>query len=310
MPVAPKDFVVLPACIQGMLAFTSASGIFVVSSKLPSVALSGLRHVPALDGGNSSADDEFAAHRNATFFGVHDAKRVPITFFDEALCARARGLRALPCRPWPGHHLPLSRRVLTPACRYPFSKADVASLLPAVGADSAVNGPGWYLQQLYKLCAGQVLPIQTDYYLAMDADVAFAAPVSIAAPCDTPHPHLHGSGAQRYCYSYTYEYNPPYFEHISCLTNGNVRRLDNRSGVAHHVTMSMHVLRHMCARLASGGALRTARRRSAEGLPVLSPCGTGTRAPSGCTPARPSGRPRLAACRARTGCSHPRCTRI
>lgn len=80
---------------------------------------------------------------------------------------------------------------------------------------------GWYLQQLIKLYAGEVIPGISENYLVIDADTYFLKPTEFVED-------------GKCLYRLMQEYYPPYFKHIHRLGIG-LEKVHEKSGVAHHM---------------------------------------------------------------------------
>lgn len=80
---------------------------------------------------------------------------------------------------------------------------------------------GWYLQQLLKLYAGNIIPGILDKYLVLDSDVFFLKPHRFLTDDNKP---IFATG---------YEYHMPYFVHMNKLHN-TLRKTHPRSGICHH----------------------------------------------------------------------------
>jgi hypothetical protein len=80
---------------------------------------------------------------------------------------------------------------------------------------------GWYLQQLLKLYAGNIIPDILNKYLVIDADTCFLKP-------------LHFLTDGKCIYTGGVEYHRPYFEHMSRL-HPSLKKTLKLSGIAHHM---------------------------------------------------------------------------
>jgi len=85
-----------------------------------------------------------------------------------------------------------------------------------------INRNGWYLQQLFKLYAGLIIPNIADKYLVIDSDTFFLKPVSFIE-----------NG--KCTYNFGTEYHKPYFEHMQNLHNNFTKQIHNMSGICHHM---------------------------------------------------------------------------
>jgi len=81
---------------------------------------------------------------------------------------------------------------------------------------------GWYLQQLLKLYAGNVIPDILDKYLVIDSDTFFLKPTTFIE---------YG----RCLYNFGTEYHMPYFIHMEKLDNDFIKIDKNMSGICHHM---------------------------------------------------------------------------
>lgn len=98
---------------------------------------------------------------------------------------------------------------------FPFNRETVQNF------HGELNRNGWYLQQLLKLYAGNVIPNILDKYLVIDSDTFFLKPTFFTFA--------------GYClYNYGVEYHKPYFEHMKRLDDGFVK-VTNKSGICHHM---------------------------------------------------------------------------
>jgi hypothetical protein len=93
----------------------------------------------------------------------------------------------------------------------------------------------WYLQQLIKLYAWQVIPDILPQYLVIDADTFFLRPTQFICP----------TTGRAYLTTGT-EYNPPYFDHM-CRMHPSLRRATNSSGIAHHMLFERRFLEKLFA---------------------------------------------------------------
>ena len=88
---------------------------------------------------------------------------------------------------------------------------------------------GWYLQQLLKLYAGEVIPGILDRYLVIDSDTHFLKPTTFVQ--------------QNMCmYNYSRENHKPYFSHMKKLHPELTKQKPGKSGICHHMMFeSRHV---------------------------------------------------------------------
>ena len=81
---------------------------------------------------------------------------------------------------------------------------------------------GWYLQQLLKLYAGNVIPDILDEYLVIDSDTFFLKPTIFMKD-------------NKCLYNFGTEYHNPYFQHMSKL-DVNLKKVNpHMSGICHHM---------------------------------------------------------------------------
>lgn len=90
---------------------------------------------------------------------------------------------------------------------------------------------GWYLQQLLKLYAGNVIPDILNKYLVIDADVCFLKPTEflIEGKC---------------IYTGGNEYHRPYFEHMNRL-HPSFKKSLKLSGISHHMLFDTEMINKM-----------------------------------------------------------------
>jgi hypothetical protein len=98
---------------------------------------------------------------------------------------------------------------------FPFSKEDVSSIF------GKNDRNGWYLQQLLKLYAGNVVPGILKRYLIIDCDTHFLKPTRFITD-DGKHIFTTGT-----------EYHKPYFLHMNKL-HYSLEKIHNLSGISHH----------------------------------------------------------------------------
>lgn len=120
---------------------------------------------------------------------------------------------------------------------FPFTKEEVAYYL--VGCDEAkakeylsVPNPrvGWYLQQLIKLYALDVIPGISSNVVHLDSDTIFLNPVEFI---DSHNGGLYNPGT---------EYHLSYFEHMNRLLPGLARVYPEHSGISHHMLLQRSIL--------------------------------------------------------------------
>jgi len=81
---------------------------------------------------------------------------------------------------------------------------------------------GWYLQQLLKLYAGNVIPDILDKYLVIDSDTFFLKPTIFMED-------------NKCLYNFGREYHNPYFQHMSKLDINLKKVHPHMSGICHHM---------------------------------------------------------------------------
>jgi hypothetical protein len=90
---------------------------------------------------------------------------------------------------------------------------------------------GWYLQQLLKLYAGNVIPNILKDYLIIDADVFFLKPTEFI------------DSNEKYIYTLSIpEHWQPYFRHMGRLHPELIENLHTHSGVSHHMIVNTDIL--------------------------------------------------------------------
>jgi FkbM family methyltransferase len=99
---------------------------------------------------------------------------------------------------------------------FPFNLDTVAH----IHGKSSRNG--WYLQQLLKLYAGNVIPNILERYLVIDADTFFLKPTTFI-------------DENKCLYNYGVEYHSPYFEHMARLSSDLIKVHNTMSGICHHM---------------------------------------------------------------------------
>jgi len=109
--------------------------------------------------------------------------------------------------------------ITIPESMFPFSKETFNSFHP-----NATKRAGWYLQQLFKLYAGRVIPGILDTYLVIDADTFFFQPTTFI---DTET----GAGI----FNYSLECHLPYLQHLNKMHPTLFRMDSYKSGICHHM---------------------------------------------------------------------------
>ena len=255
---APKDFPVLPLSISSIFRFTPVTHIAVITSVLPALQsftdADRLQTVTTTAGRrlstkliqrvwNQRAQRTFAQNHTLEF--KHMSSGNDITFIHEAR----------------------------------FSPLTKDMMRREMKNRTAGNGPGWYLQQLFKLYAYQVLRFNT--YLVVDADVVFTQPVVFGEHCDGISRSRSSEGRATswnwpHCYAFWRQRKPSredasYFQHMRCLTNGALKQVrDDCDGLRDHVKVLVWVLR--------GPRINSA--YSTRSPSVLPECAAGARSPS------------------------------
>jgi len=99
---------------------------------------------------------------------------------------------------------------------FPFTKIDVEKY------HGKSDRTGWYLQQLLKLYAGQVIPNILQIYLVIDSDTFFLKKTTF----------IDNDG--KYLYNYSDENHIPYYEHMARMSNKFIK-INSYSGICHHM---------------------------------------------------------------------------
>lgn len=102
---------------------------------------------------------------------------------------------------------------------YPFSKRDF------INKRGENERHGWYLQQLLKMYAGNIIPGILKSYLVIDSDTFFLKPTQFLTEDGKP------------CLTAGYEYHDPYFKHMRRLHPALCKHpeLNGISGISHHM---------------------------------------------------------------------------
>jgi hypothetical protein len=106
---------------------------------------------------------------------------------------------------------------------FPFTKSSINDMI------KSGNRSGWYLQQLIKLYAGQIIAGLSDYYLVIDSDTFFLKPTEF---------FYNGLPL----YNIGTEYVRSYFEHMTKL-HPTLSKLSPHSGICHHMMFNQTVIR-------------------------------------------------------------------
>jgi hypothetical protein len=109
---------------------------------------------------------------------------------------------------------------------FPFSKTDVEKY----------HGPtmrcGWYLQQLFKLYSGIVIPDILDKYLVIDSDTLFLKPTTFIEN-------------NKMLFNISTEYHEPYFVHMYLLHKSLLKQIDYASGICHHMIFQTDCIKQL-----------------------------------------------------------------
>jgi len=129
-----------------------------------------------------------------------------------------RHIYIIPCDP----QLSFPGCITVPENCFPFTIDDMA-LNPKLLTSQR---RGWYLQQLLKLYAGQVIPGIADKYLVIDADTFFLRPTTM----------IDSDQESTVClYAFSSNHNVPYFDHMSRLHPSLTKIDGQKSGICHHM---------------------------------------------------------------------------
>jgi hypothetical protein len=94
------------------------------------------------------------------------------------------------------------------------------------------NRNGWYLQQLLKLYAGNVIPGILKNYLIIDSDTYFLKPTAFI------------NHNNKYMYTTGIEYHIPYFNHMNKL-HPLLKKSHSYSGISHHMIFNRQIIKEM-----------------------------------------------------------------
>jgi len=119
--------------------------------------------------------------------------------------------------------------IKVPESVFPFSLSSVAD----------IHGPssrnGWYLQQLFKLYAGLVIPGILHRYLVVDADTFFLRPMIFE----------NSDGKPLYNFMLKRDVHLPYFQHMSTV-DARLKRANSRmSGICHHMLFDTAIVKEI-----------------------------------------------------------------
>lgn len=90
---------------------------------------------------------------------------------------------------------------------------------------------GWYLQQLLKLYAGEVIPNILDRYVVIDSDTFFLKPTTFIKDGKS-------------LYNYGNEYHREYFLHMERV-HPELRKMDAKSGICHHMIFERKYIKEL-----------------------------------------------------------------
>jgi hypothetical protein len=111
---------------------------------------------------------------------------------------------------------------------FPFSKKDIETY------HGQSDRNGWYLQQLLKLYAGQVIPNILNNYLIIDSDTFFLKPTLFIDPNDG-----------KYLYNFSDKENHiPYYEHMTRL-HEKFKKIHKHSGICHHMMYDNKIIQEI-----------------------------------------------------------------
>lgn len=189
-------------------------------------------------------------------------------------------------------HLPLSRVEFVHESAFPFHAGNVSDVMIEAVRDRGVyplsgksqfektawSRSGWFMQQVMKLTAGQVLRLED--YVLLDADVIWFRDITFINSSSSD------GLLRRFNYASSSQYHPPYMATLRRIAGVDLLPAPKvfRGGVVHHMVISQHVLANLSAaaeRLHGGipfwkvllneSALEMTCRAPREGI-----CGTGS----------------------------------
>lgn len=108
--------------------------------------------------------------------------------------------------------------ITIPETMFPFSMDTFKRFHP-----DATKRAGWYLQQLFKMYAGFVIPGILDAYLVIDADTFFFQPIAFMEDNAVA------------LFNYSSECHLPYLEHLNKMHPTLFRMDSHKSGICHHM---------------------------------------------------------------------------
>ena len=94
---------------------------------------------------------------------------------------------------------------------------------------------GWYLQQLLKLYAGNIIPNILERYLVIDSDTFFLKPTIFIEN-------------NKCLYNYGNEYHKPYFNHMEKLDPTLIKAC-NKSGICHHMMFETKYINELITKI-------------------------------------------------------------
>lgn len=117
---------------------------------------------------------------------------------------------------------------------FPFSIQDINKFLNELDRSQwhLLDRTGWYLQQLLKLYAGNIIPDILEKYLVLDSDTFFLKPTTFIDST--------GKGL----FNFGDEYNVPYFGHMTRL-HPSLYKFNNNSGICHHMMFFNNLINEM-----------------------------------------------------------------
>ena len=115
---------------------------------------------------------------------------------------------------------------------FPFNKNTIAQYHGKSDYNGLYDRKGWYLQQLLKLYAGNIIPGILDTYLVIDSDTFFLKPT-----------RFEQNGKWLYCFGI--ENHRPYFEHMAKLHPSFVKMDIAKSGICHHMIFEKKYLNEL-----------------------------------------------------------------
>lgn len=116
----------------------------------------------------------------------------------------------------------LKKCIIIDESQFPFNKESIQNFI------GITDRSGWYLQQLLKLYAGNIIDGILENYLVVDADTIFLKPTTFF---ENKIP-LYNVGT---------EYNLPYFIHMINL-HPSLTKQTNKSGICHHMIFQKYIL--------------------------------------------------------------------